>query len=186
MITSTVASKSGEPASIGGYYLFVVASDSMEPTLNVNDIFIAKKGNNPEIGDIITYISPSGQMAGRLITHRVEEIKIENNAYIYYCRGDKTGAPLDIGITQEEIKAIYVCKVPVFSWVYRVLTNGFGFFFFIVAPLLFIFGSEIYKLIKNVKKERMDTLEIQKEKYIEQMKEQILNGLKENNKDNLK
>ena len=43
MISTIVTSSSGKPVSIGNYYAFVVESDSMTGTLEVNDIFIASK-----------------------------------------------------------------------------------------------------------------------------------------------
>ena len=50
------ADKSNEKAtSFFGYRLFVITSDSMEPTFNANDMIFVKTTNDYEIGDIITY-----------------------------------------------------------------------------------------------------------------------------------
>lgn len=52
-----------------GYTIFEVASGSMEPTINVNDLIIVKLTKKIEKGDIVTYISGDD-----FITHRVMHV----------------------------------------------------------------------------------------------------------------
>lgn len=185
MISTIVTSSSGKPASIGNYYAFVVESDSMTGTLEVNDIFIASKNiDKLEENQIVVYRSKSGTMKGKLITHRIVEIKIENDEYIYYCRGDKKGAVIDKGITRDDIIAVYVKKIDWLSGIYRVLTNGYGFFFIIICPIGAIFVYEVIRLIKNSKVNNDKELlkEEESKRLIEDYKKQILEDLKKNTK----
>lgn len=185
-IITIANSNSNKPLGIGDYYVFVVGSDSMTGTLEVNDIFLAKKGNdNLYIGQIVTYISKKGIMKGKLITHRIVDIEIEEEEYIYYCRGDKDGASTDTAIKQEDIIATYVTKVPVLSFIYRILTNPFGFVCLIILPILGIFGVEIYKLLKQLNLKN-NTKSEEKEKLIKEYKAKLLEELKkdDNNHNN--
>ncbi|ELZ95807.1 peptidase S26B, signal peptidase [Haloferax mucosum ATCC BAA-1512] len=64
------------PVSFGYVY-----SDSMEPTLTVDDGFILVSATDVVVGDIITYRTPQ---SGTLVTHRV--VAVESDGYV--TRGD--------------------------------------------------------------------------------------------------
>ena len=169
---------SNKPNDIFGYYVFVVVSDSMDPTLKVNDIFLSVKTDEIEEGDIITFLEDDGPLKGELITHRVETIDKSGDEYIYYCRGDKEGAPLDDGITKDQIVSKYVTIIPGVSWLYRVMSTGIGFFLIIILPISAIFITEIIDLIKKLKK---NDEEEKKQKYLDELKEQIKKELSKEN-----
>ena len=155
-----------------------MVSDSMDPTLKVNDIFLSVKTDEVEEGDIITFIEDDGPLKGELITHRVETIDKSGDEYIYYCRGDKEGAPLDDGITEDQIVGKYVTIIPGVSWLYRVMSTGIGFFLIIILPISAIFITEIIDLIKKLKK---NDEEEKKQKYLDELKEQIKKELSKEN-----
>ena len=169
---------SNKPNDIFGYYVFVVVSDSMDPTLKVNDIFLSVKTDEIEEGDIITFLEDDCPLKGELITHRVETIDKSGDEYIYYCRGDKEGAPLDNGITKDQIVGKYVTIIPGVSWLYRVMSTGIGFFLIIILPISAIFITEIIDLIKKLKK---NDEEEKKQKYLDELKEQIKKELSKEN-----
>lgn len=169
---------SNKPNDIFGYYVFVVVSDSMDPTLKVNDIFLSVKTDEIEEGDIITFLEDDGPLKGELITHRVETIDKSGDEYIYYCRGDKEGAPLDDGITKDQIVCKYVTIIPGVSWLYRIMSTGIGFFLIIILPISAIFITEIIDLIKKLKK---NDEEEKKQKYLDELKEQIKKELSKEN-----
>ena len=169
---------SNKPNDIFGYYVFVVVSDSMDPTLKVNDIFLSVKTDEIEEGDIITFLEDDGPLKGELITHRVETIDKSGEEYIYYCRGDKEGAPLDNGITKDQIVGKYVTIIPGVSWLYRVMSTGIGFFLIIILPISAIFITEIIDLIKKLKKNDEEEM---KQKYLDELKEQIKKELSKEN-----
>ena len=179
-LISNVSNKGSEkPNDIFGYYVFVVVSDSMDPTLKVNDIFLSVKTDEIEEGDIITFLEDDGPLKGELITHRVETIDKSGDEYIYYCRGDKEGAPLDDGITKDQIVGKYVTIIPGVSWLYRVMSTGIGFFLIIILPISAIFITEIIDLIKKLKKNEEEE---KKQKYLDELKEQIKKELSKENK----
>lgn len=178
MISNVSNRGSNKPNDIFGYYVFVVVSDSMDPTLKVNDIFLSVKTDEIEEGDIITFLEDDGPLKGELITHRVETIDKSGEEYIYYCRGDKEGAPLDNGITKDQIVGKYVTIIPGVSWLYRVMSTGIGFFLIIILPISAIFITEIIDLIKKLKK---NDEEEKKQKYLDELKEQIKKELSKEN-----
>ena len=62
-----------ELISFGNYYVFEIASGSMEYNLLVGDYIIVKKEEEYKVGDVITY-----KESGYYITHRIVDIKGEN------------------------------------------------------------------------------------------------------------
>lgn len=68
---------------------FVISSDTMLPTLKINDIITigdVHMFNNTKVGDIIVFKKPAGE--DRIIVHRVSEITNENGKRVIITRGD--------------------------------------------------------------------------------------------------
>ena len=65
--------------NVFGYTMFEIASGSMSPTLETNDLVIVKLGDKINVDDIITYKKDNAY-----ITHRVVMLKGDS----YICRGD--------------------------------------------------------------------------------------------------
>ena len=68
-----IARISGNVPSIFEFSIFRVRSDSMTPTLQVNNVILTHKTSSDDIhkNDIVTYLCEKGELAGETITHRV-------------------------------------------------------------------------------------------------------------------
>ena len=79
-----------------GYLPMVVMSGSMEPTLHVGDVAIARKVNPTtlHLGDVATYRS-----ATALVTHRIVGIELTANGAVFHMKGDnnQTADPDSVG-----------------------------------------------------------------------------------------
>ena len=67
----------------------VIYSDTMTPTLDINDLIIIGDGqmfNNTNVGDIIVFKKPAGE--DRIIVHRITEITSENGRRVIITKGD--------------------------------------------------------------------------------------------------
>ena len=84
------------------FSIFEIATGSMEPTLNVNDMVIVKITKDIKVNDIITY-----EEDGNLITHRVIDIKNDTIT----TKGDANNS-LDVKVPKEKIvgKIVFVIK----------------------------------------------------------------------------
>lgn len=90
------------------YGILVIGSESMTGTINKTDAIIFEKYNNQKIknGQILVFESN-----GRLIVHRVVEIKNVNNEKRYYTKGDANSTN-DVGyITENKIFGIYKFRI---------------------------------------------------------------------------
>lgn len=92
--------------SINNYYLFQIASGSMEDNLKTGDYIIVKKNNNYKVGDIITY-----KENNYYITHRIKEI----NGDKIITRGDANNTD-DNPISKEQVlgKMVYRAHIITF------------------------------------------------------------------------
>ena len=92
--------------------LVVVTSESMVPTLEVNDLLVLQ-GRAPEdiaVNDIVVF--HAGWYADAPIVHRVVSIEEVNGTYRYYTRGDNNPS-LDFGYrTYEDIVGVLVWRIP--------------------------------------------------------------------------
>lgn len=118
-----------------GFRIYRVASGSMEPTLNVNDIILIKKGDY-QIGDIITYYDENKQF----ITHRI--VFLDNEKVITKGDANETN---DTPINEKDIIGKYVYRIKSISLINRIFYKPFTWIVF------FALGIIIISLIPNKK-----------------------------------
>lgn len=97
--------------NIGGYSLFSVQSDSMEPVFYTGDLLVVKKYEGQELnpGDIISFRTiEQGQYI--INTHRIVEKHQIDNIITYTTRGDNTPANDQTDVVESEIVGVYAYK----------------------------------------------------------------------------
>jgi len=87
----------------------IIASGSMQPTLNVGDIVIVTKTSMGDIveGDIIAYVSEQG-----IVVHRVYEIVEHEGKYLVITKGDANKEPDNIPIDERVIIGKALLTIP--------------------------------------------------------------------------
>lgn len=110
-----------------GYTIFSVATGSMQPTLDVNDIIIIKITDDIKVGDIITF-----KQDNDFITHRV----ISNNKDTFITKGDYNNTS-DNPIDLDKVVGKLVCKIPSIGVVGDILLTPKVFVSLIVTLFFF-------------------------------------------------
>ena len=143
--------------SIFGYRIFSVATGSMIPEYNINDVLAIKEINTDElkVGDDITYLGNKLDVNGRIVTHRIIEIKEENGEKIYITKGINNIAE-DPSINDSQIYGKVVEKIPVITEINHIVKNQYGFFFLIFVPLVAVIFLEIADTITEMKRDKKD------------------------------
>lgn len=145
--------------SIFGYSAYKITTDSMKPEINSGDVVIVKKlENNEEIkkGDVITF-----EKTSEVITHRVIELKYENNQTTYVTKGDNNNLEDSNTITNDNIKGKVVLTIRFLGSIVSLFENQIFFLILILIFLILIF----YKISINEKKEnRREKKRIEDEK----------------------
>ncbi|MDO4475294.1 MAG: signal peptidase I [Lachnospiraceae bacterium] len=143
-------------ASLAGYTPMVVKSDSMKPTFSAGDLIFIRKCNPADLeeGDIVCFHTII-ENEYALNTHRIVEIKEQNNVRSYTTRGDNNAADDRHIISDGDIVGRYVGSIMGLGRVMDFLSSSVGFLFVIVLPMLIFFVYQVYHLIMvsiNLKK----------------------------------
>lgn len=107
---ASLKSENGLP-NVGGYSLFSVQSDSMEPVFYTGDLLLIReyRGEDLEPGDIISFRTiEQGQYI--INTHRIVECHDIEGIKTYTTRGDNTPANDKTDVVQSEIVGVYAYK----------------------------------------------------------------------------
>ena len=146
IIFAVVQKTSDNRKSIGGIKIFTVITGSMIPVYDIGDILIVKEILPEEIKveDDIVYQGEKGSFKGKTITHRV--IYIKKKEYGNYGIITKGVANLsqDPEINQTQVLGKVIFKVPIISFILKIITNIY----------LWMFIPVIILIRKNIKKIR--------------------------------
>ena len=125
---------------IFGYKFFNVISGSMNPELEIGDVVFSKEIGEKYIkkGDIITF-----KQKNAIITHRVEDIIIENEKIYYQTKGDNNNSKDESLVQYKDIEGIYIFKIHKIGIFIDKIQNTT--MMFIVIIVLYI----IYKIMKD-------------------------------------
>lgn len=154
-VAFVVAQRVSGNKSIFGYRIFTVATGSMIPDYDINDVLAIKEVNSNElkIGDDITYLGKKLDVNGRIVTHRIIDIKIENGVKKFITKGVNSTAE-DPAITDDQIYGKVLGKIPVVTEINHIIKNQYGFFFLIFLPLVTVVFLEIADTVTEIKTEK--------------------------------
>jgi len=147
-----VFQKVSNNSSLFGIRVFTVASNSMSPVYEIGDVIVIKeiKQDDIKIGDDITYLGKSSDLAGKVITHRLIEITETENGKKYILQGVANTAS-DPAISYNQIYGKVIYKTVLISFINTIVRNQFGFFFIIFVPLVIIVFLEVVDTVKDIK-----------------------------------
>lgn len=146
--------------SIFGYRIFAVATGSMVPDYNINDVLAIKEVNHNElkIGDDITYLGAKQDVNGKIVTHRIIDIEEQDGKKVYLTKGINNEVE-DPFIEDNQIYGKVVGKIPIVSAINHLVKNQYGFFFLIFLPLITVIFLEIADTVTEIKQDRKEKFE---------------------------
>jgi len=148
--------------SFMNYRMFTVISGSMKPKYDIGDVLISKEvdPSTIKVGDDISYLGKSGDFRGKVITHRVTEIKKDKAGEYFFKAKGLTNIVEDPGyISEKQLFGVIIYKSFILSTVYRIVATDIGFYLFIIIPILYIIGSEILAVMLNKEEQRREKVE---------------------------
>ena len=152
-------------ASILGYRVFTVATGSMEPVYNVNDVILVKDTDHStlKVGDDIAYLGNRDAVKGLVVTHRIIRIETLDDNKVHYTLKGVNNKYEDPSITEDQILGKVLGKVYVVNFINHVVKNIYGFFFLVFCPLVLVIFLEIADTIIEAKVEKNELRLIEKE-----------------------
>ena len=175
VVISLTSNETGIPNLFGTAPLSV-RSNSMEPTLMIDDLILSEFVDDPyaeyEVGDIVTFpISIEGYETYN--THRIVEVIKEGGFTYYRTQGDNktTNPEPDEDLqTSMTIKAKYTGKrIAGVGGFFSFIRTQLGFFLVILLPMIIFFIYEAIRVIMNI-------IAYNKEKAIEAAHEVVENS----------
>ncbi len=119
-----------------GYDSFVIYSGSMEPTVKVGSLLVAKPvaAENLQVGDVIVFRHP--ESPNTTITHRIVGIREENGERIFTTKGDASSNPdpREVRLRGRVGKMAYT--IPYLGYLVDFIRTKEGALIFLVAPAL--------------------------------------------------
>ncbi len=163
--------------SVFGYRIFTVATGSMVPDYNVNDVLAIKEVNHDElkIGDDITYLGTKQDVNGKIVTHRIIDIEMKDGKKVYLTKGINNEVE-DPTIEDNQIYGKVVGKIPIVTEINHIIKNQYGFFFLIFLPLVIVIFLEIADTVTEIKRDKQekDEKEAEENEKIDKDGEEII------------
>ena len=158
-------------ASFGGYSFFRVVTGSMEPEIPTGALLVCKDVDIKyiEAGDIVCFKSKDRYMEGSIITHRVYDIKLDNNGEINLITKGDANIAID-GYTTTAKNFVgkvtwFTAEDSFFINIVKFLSKPTGFMACVVFPVLLTSSMVLKECTKSIMKDleeasaEMDQLE---------------------------
>ncbi len=188
---------SGTTPSMFGYRMHYILTESMTPTLQVDDVIISKvvgervEINELQVGDIITFIGEYGDIKGVTVTHRIVKAPYFSESLqkqVVLTKGDKEGAKIDDPVPVENIMGVMAVNAKLLGSIYQFVTSTIGMILVIGIPLVVVFVILIVRLVKvilvPVKEELDKEIAMSEEEKIAEIKAKAIEELLQQQKEN--
>lgn len=139
---------------------FIIVSNSMYPTLKINDGIFVHREDNLELGDIITFNSINEDTYGMDITHRiVRKETLENGSIVYRTKGDNNELEDTAVVPFDNIFGKVILKITNLGSIRNFIIKPTNMMIILLLPLILIFISINY-VSRRIKKIRNEEIEI--------------------------
>lgn len=134
---------------------YIIVTNSMVPTINVNDAIVIKRSLKLNINDIITFSSTDPAHLGMTVTHRiVGKQESDNGAYIFRTKGDNNNVEDPTWVKEDNVYGKVFLMIPKLGFVRNFLVTPLGFGLVIILPFSLIIIYDISKFSKILKKKK--------------------------------
>lgn len=145
--------KRGKVTSVFGYSFMAVQTGSMTPEYPIGCVIIAKRCEPSKlaVGDVISFYSLDPEIVGKVVTHRIVEIKKNSNSkYFFVTKGDANVLEDKYIADGENIIGKVVKKSTVFEKLVKLRRNPKLFFLLVIIPICAIIVYEFVGVSKQI------------------------------------
>lgn len=126
-----------------GYAFLIVATGSMNGTINQGDMVIVKKTDDYSLGDIVTYVETDGNLP---VTHRIINYGPEEGMFI--TKGDANPTADVNPVSVEQVAGEVVVVIPKVGIFFDWFIHGGGIVYIIAMVAIAIAGVYFWNLTK--------------------------------------
>lgn len=151
LIVSMMSRLMGKAPSLFGYSLYRVSSGSMKPELQIGDVIIVQAcdGATVKKDEIVSFVATSGEMNGKLVTHRVYKAPYKEGSVTYVVTKGDANQSADDPIPASQIQGKLLAKIGFLKALFDFYATPWGLITLILLILL-AFSNEIVILIKTL------------------------------------
>ena len=145
---------SNNKLNIANYSMYTVVTKSMVPKYDVGDMLLAKRvdPNSLEIGDDIVYLGKEDTFEGKIVTHQIIAIDDANGMRTFHTKG-LANIVEDPPVTSDQIYGKVQTKLVILSFIGRIISNQYGFYFMIVIPAVVLVFQIFMDVVNSRKKD---------------------------------
>lgn len=138
---------------IPGSRLYVVESESMDPTIPKGSIILTSRAGSYTKNDVITFVGKIDKEtdASYTITHRLVDIVQENGQMLYQTKGDANVLADRILVDPDEVIGKVNFSLPYLGYVVGLAKTKIGFLIFVIFPALYILIKELGTIVSELK-----------------------------------
>ena len=149
-----------ENAHILGIYMFNIVSESMEPTLEINDVVVVKMCEATQLqkGDIITF-----QQDGRIISHRILDITKDKKIIKFRTKGDNNEIPDSDLVPESQVYGKVVFSIKKIGNIISYIQNIRGLInivFFVIIVYILVSLRDKQKNTRKMKRKKYEIKKI--------------------------
>ena len=149
-----------ENTHILGIYMFNIVSESMEPTLKINDVVVVKKCEATQLqkGDIITF-----QQDGRIISHRILDITKDKKIIKFRTKGDNNEIPDSDLIPESQVYGKVLFSIKKIGKIISYIQNIRGLInivFFVIIVYILVSLRDKQKNTRKMKRKKYEIKKI--------------------------
>jgi signal peptidase I len=142
----------------GWIKLLIVKSGSMEPAIPINSIILTIPKASPlafstdyGIGDVISFQRLKNQVP---ITHRIVDIKTQNNTLSYIVKGDANETVDMFSVSQKSVVGKSVVWLPYIGLVPTFLAHPLGLMLLVIIPASIVILHEVMVIHGELKRSK--------------------------------
>lgn len=149
MIFIIYAAVSADNKSVFGYRIFIVATGSMQGTINAGELIITKSvpPNSLKVKDIISFVSDDPEIIGKMNTHRI--VKIVGNRF--YTKGDANPQVDSNPTAPSKIAGKVIFHSAFVGFIIKSLSKPLYMLIFLVLPIAYIAITDIRYAAKKAR-----------------------------------
>jgi len=136
-----------------GYKAYIITTDSMKPNINSGDVIIVTKVKEEKIksGDIITFKTEDDY-----ISHRIIEIKQNEEEIEYITKGDNNNVPDSYRVVYDDIEGCKIIRIPLLGNLILMLRNKIYIVILIIIILLIYLYTRKIEYKKKARREKKE------------------------------
>lgn len=142
-------------SALFGYRVFSIATGSMEPVYNVNDVIYVKEvdPNTLKVGDDIVYKGDRSGFEGMIITHRIIKIEDSSDGKLRITTQGVNNEYEDPSISSDQVLGKVQGKIFFINTLNHAV-KSWGYFFIVFLPLVLVIVLEVIETVVEMKIEK--------------------------------